>query len=155
MANNEMTTRHNNWVSDPFFSELGRRFFGPEASWFDDWDDGITTTAMNGLPTDVKETKKAYAISVDVPGVKKDDIKLSYKDNVLTINVNKNTISDHTDKDGNLLMSERAYGSSSRSYKLPDVDTTNIKAHVDNGVLSINLPKLTETANAEHNIEIN
>lgn len=155
MANNEMTTRRNNWVSDPFFSELGRRFFGPEASWFDDWDDGITTTAMNGLPTDVQETKDAYEINVDVPGVKKDAIKLSYKENVLTINVNKDTVSDHTDKDGNLLMSERSYGSSSRSYKLPDVDVKGIKAHVDNGVLSVTLPKLTEANDTDHNIEIN
>ena len=154
MANNEIMNRRNN-LEDPFFSELGRRFFGPASNWFDDMDDGITTTAMNGLPTDVQENKDDYTIKVDVPGVDKKNIKLSYKDKVLTISVNKKELNDHTDKDGNLLMSERSYGSTSRSYQLPNVDAKNIKANADNGVLTITLPKLTEVQDADHNIQIN
>ncbi|WDF83320.1 Hsp20/alpha crystallin family protein [Lacticaseibacillus pabuli] len=154
MANNDIMSRRNN-LDDPFFSELGRRFFGPASSWFDDMDNGISTTAMNGLPTDVQENKDNYTIKVDVPGIDKKNIKLSYKDKLLTISVNKKDISDHTDKDGNLLMSERSYGSASRSYELPNVDAKNIKAAADNGVLTITLPKMTEIQDADHNIEIN
>ncbi|WP_127848749.1 Hsp20/alpha crystallin family protein [Lacticaseibacillus hulanensis] len=153
MANN-MITRRNDWAEDPFFSELGRRFFGPALSWFDDSDSGIDATAMNGLPTDVKESKDNYTITVDVPGVDKKDIKLSYKDQVLTINVKKEEISDHTDKDGNVLMSERTSGASSRAYRLPDVNEKDIKASCDNGVLTITLPKQTETISDNHEISI-
>ena len=155
MANNEMMTRRNNWVDDPFFNELGRHLFGPTLSWFDDADNGIDATAMNGLPTDVQETKDDYQITVDVPGVDKKNIKLNYKDQILSISVNKEEVSDHTDKDGNVLMSERKSGSSSRSYQLPNVDESKITATCNNGVLKVTLPKMTETTSENHNIEIN
>ena len=154
MANDEMMTRRNNWAEDPFFNDLGRRFFGPVGDWFDDFDRGVGATAMNGLPTDVKETKDSYQLKVDVPGVDKKDIKLSYKDHVLTVAVTKKEIDDHTDKDGNLIMSERTTGATSRSYQLPNVDAQHIDAQYTAGVLTVKLPKLTEITDSDNHIEI-
>ena len=110
--NNELM----NDVNDPFFDNLARRFFGPVSDWMDWATPSIASTAVNGLLTDVKETKDAYEVHVDVPGINKDNIKLNYHDGVLSINVHKDDITDHADKNGNVMMSERNYGTMSRSY---------------------------------------
>ena len=60
----------------------------------------------------------------------------------------------HADKNGNVMMSERNYGTMSRSYQLPNVDDSNIKASYKDGVLNITLPKLTESKESGHNIDI-
>ncbi|ERL65700.1 Hsp20/alpha crystallin family protein [Schleiferilactobacillus shenzhenensis] len=151
MATDMMTRRNNALMNDTFFDNLARRFFAP----VDDWEEPIiSSTAVNGLLTDVKETKDAYITRVDIPGVDKNDIKLNYHDNVLNINVTKNDIEDHADKNGNVLMSERSTGTLSRSYQLPNVDVKGIKADYDKGVLTVTLPKLTDTKESGHNIEI-
>lgn len=151
MATDMMTRRNNALMNDTFFDNLARRFFAP----VDDWEEPIiSSTAVNGLLTDVKETKDAYITRVDIPGVDKNDIKLNYHDNVLNINVTKNDIEDHADKNGNVLMSERSTGTLSRSYQLPNVDVKGIKADYDQGVLTVTLPKLTDTKESGHNIEI-
>lgn len=106
------------------------------------------------LLTDVKETKDAYEVHVDVPGIDKNNIKMNYHDGVLSINVHKDDITDHADKNGNVMMSERNYGTMSRSYQLPNVDASNIKAAYQDGVLNITMPKLTESKESGHNIEI-
>lgn len=130
--NNELM----NDVNDPFFDNLARRFFGPVSDWMDWATPSIASTAVNGLLTDVKETKDAYEVHVDVPGI------------------NKDNITDHADKNGNVMMSERNYGTMSRSYQLPNVDDSNIKASYKDGVLNITLPKLTESKESGHNIDI-
>jgi HSP20 family protein len=152
MATDMMTRRNNALMNDTFFDNLARRFFNPVVG---DWEEpSISSTAVNGLLTDVKETKNAYITRVDIPGVDKNDIKLNYHDNVLSINVSKNDVEDHADKDGNVLMSERSSGTMSRSYQLPNVDVKNIKANFDKGVLTITLPKLTESKELGRHIEI-
>ena len=60
----------------------------------------------------------------------------------MSINGHRDTMSDHSDKNGNIIASERSYGSVSRQYRLPNVDRDEIKANYKNGVLSIDLPKL-------------
>jgi HSP20 family protein len=102
----------------------------------------------------VKETKDNYITRVDIPGVDKNDIKLNYHDNVLSINVVKKDVADHADKDGNVLMSERSYGAMSRSYQLPNVDVNGIKAEYTNGVLTVTLPKMSVDNEHNHNIDI-
>ena len=143
MANEMM--RRNDWLDDPFFGDFGRRFF----------EDFAPRQASTVLKTDIKETDKAYVAKVDVPGIDKKDIQLNYQDNVLNISVKKANFNDHEDNKGNLLMSERQYGAMSRSYRLPNVDESNIKADYDAGVLTITLPKLTEVTQDPHHIEIN
>ncbi|MFT8397364.1 MAG: Hsp20/alpha crystallin family protein [Schleiferilactobacillus harbinensis] len=152
MATDMMTRRNNALMNDTFFDNLALRFFNPIVG---DWEEpSISSTAVNGLLTDVKETKDAYITRVDIPGVDKNDIKLNYHDNVLSINVPKNDVEDHADKNGNVLMSERSSGTMSRSYQLPNVDVKNIKADFEKGVLTVTLPKLTESKETGRNIEI-
>ncbi|WP_407894939.1 Hsp20/alpha crystallin family protein [Lacticaseibacillus sp. N501-2] len=143
MANE--VVRRNDWLEDPFFDTLGRRFF-----------DGFlpSSGSEQSLKTDINETDDAYIAKVDMPGINKNDIKLNYQDNVLSVSVTKSDFNDHQDKNGNTLMSERSYGAMSRSFRLPNVDEANIKAQYTDGVLTINLPKLTDTAEANHQIDI-
>ncbi|WP_127849014.1 Hsp20/alpha crystallin family protein [Lacticaseibacillus hulanensis] len=129
------------WLDDPFFAKMGRRLFGD-------------MVPQHTLKTDIKDRDKEYQVKVDVPGLKKEDIKMNYRDDVLTIGVRHDVFDDHTDKDGNVLMSERQYGETSRSFRLPDVDRDHIKASMADGVLTVVLPKLTEAAAKDDTIAI-
>ncbi|WP_155287608.1 Hsp20/alpha crystallin family protein [Lacticaseibacillus zhaodongensis] len=140
MANELM--QHDDWLADPFFEQVGRHLFGSMAP-------------SRALKTDIKETDKNYQVTVDVPGVKKEDIKLAYNDDTLSISVRQNSYDDHTDKNGDLLMSERSYGEMSRNYRLLNVDRDKISAKLDNGVLNITLPKADDIKDIDGTIDIN
>ncbi|BDZ32164.1 Hsp20/alpha crystallin family protein [Lactiplantibacillus sp. WILCCON 0030] len=104
------------------------------------------------LKTDIKENDEQYEMHVDVPGIKKDDIALKYRDGNLSIAVKRDSISDDSDKDGNMIASERRTGRFGRQYALPDVDASKIEAHYEDGVLKLILPK--KAAADTHHIEI-
>ena len=93
-------------------------------------------------------------MKVDVPGIEKQNISLSYDRDVLSIAVKHEEQADHADKDGNMLMSERSYGRMSRSYRLPNVNEGQISAKVNDGVLTIDLPKMTSDQKGNHQINI-
>ncbi|MBF7122320.1 Hsp20/alpha crystallin family protein [Pediococcus pentosaceus] len=128
MANEMMNRRNDMW--DPFFDRLSRGFFN------NGWD-GTSKT----LKTDVSESDTDYKVKIDVPGIDKKNIKLDYQDGVLNVEVKKDSFADHEDEKHNVTMTERSYGIMRRSYELPRVKAEDIKAKVDNGVLSITLPK--------------
>jgi len=92
---------------------------------------------------DVSETENSYEVKADLPGMKKDEIKISYQDNVLTLTGEKS----HEEKKDkkNYHHVERAYGKFQRSFRLPkDVKADQIKASYRNGVLNIEIPKAEE-----------
>mmetsp|Transcript_35603 Transcript_35603/g.57149 ORF Transcript_35603/g.57149 Transcript_35603/m.57149 type:complete len:223 (+) Transcript_35603:738-1406(+) len=107
--------------------------------------------------TDIKENKENYEIHVDLPGVKKEDIALSIKDNVLTISGERKY--EHTEgapmekddkdkekkgKESLYYRKERYHGQFVRSINLPeniDEDPSKIMATYHDGVLNINVPK--------------
>ncbi|ETY73010.1 Hsp20/alpha crystallin family protein [Lactiplantibacillus fabifermentans] len=146
MANEMM-----NWHNDLFdrFNDLTK---------MDDLVNGLGRSFLNGsnngsvLKTDIKENDDQYEMHVDVPGIKKDDIALKYRDGTLSIAVKRDSFSDDSDHDGNVIASERATGRFGRQYSLPDVDAAKIEAHYDNGVLKLTLPKKA-AADTQH-IEI-
>ena len=101
------------------------------------------------MRTDVNETKDAYELKVDVPGYKKDEIKVKLDDGFLTISANKVTESteredEHgkTRKNGRVIRQERYVGAMSRSWYVgDDVDQDKVKAKYENGVLELTIPK--------------
>lgn len=140
---NEVTRRNNwGWGLDPFFDNLASRFFNP-----------LMQTEDQALKTDIQETDKAYIAAIDLPGVAKKDVHLNYDQGILNVSCKKAAYTDHEDKDGNVLLSERNYGTMSRSYRLPNVDQDKINAEFKNGVLKVTLPKVT-AANGTQNIDI-
>lgn len=95
---------------------------------------------------DITETETAYVIQADLPGVRRDDLSVSIKDGLLSINAAARYEHDEK-KHGRLLRQERRYGKYVRTLRLgEDVDANAISAAYDNGVLKLTLPKV---ANAQ------
>lgn len=89
---------------------------------------------------EIIDGEKSYAISLDVPGLRKEDIDIEVKDNHLHISGERKAET-KTDKN-NVLRTERRYGKFSRVFSLPkNVNSDAIAARFDNGVLELTLPK--------------
>ena len=88
-----------------------------------------------------REDEKAYYIEVDLPGVKKEDIKVDIKDNTLTISGERKFKEEVKEEDYYKI--ETSIGKFSRTFTLPeDADVENIDAKSENGVLEIVIPKV-------------
>jgi HSP20 family protein len=91
---------------------------------------------------DMEETKNAYIVRSDIPGLDKDKIDVSVHGNLLTLRGVRETGSEHKDDRSGYYSQERSYGSFSRSMMLPGpVDESKITADYKNGVLTVTLPK--------------
>lgn len=89
---------------------------------------------------DVADTKEGFEVTVELPGLKHDDVKVTVEDDTLVISGEKR--SEHERKEHNLHVVERTYGQFSRSIYLPrSVDGSKIKATMNDGVLKIVAPK--------------
>ena len=93
------------------------------------------------MRTDVKETKKAYKLSIDLPGYKKDDIKVKFDDGILTVSAEK-VEENEEEKDGKVIRQERFSGATRRSWYVgEDIKREEIVAKYENGVLKLTVPK--------------
>ena len=101
--------------------------------------------AKNLMRTDIKEHKNCYKIAVDLPGFKKDEIKVDLKDGYLTVSAAKGLDKDEEDK-GRFIRRERYAGACSRSFYVGDVTNDEIKCKFEFGVLTITLPKRDKKA---------
>lgn len=103
---------------------------------------------------DIVESKKSYELTAELPGLDNNDVKLSLSDDVLTISGEKK-FQRNEDKDNNIRVMERSYGSFQRSFRLPvSVDQDGIKAEFKKGVLSVYLPKSAKAQEQQRKIEI-
>lgn len=92
---------------------------------------------------DLLETKDSIQVKVELPGVKKEDVHISIKDDVLTIKGEKKE--EKEEKEESRYYMERTYGSFSRSVSLPSrIQEDKIKASYKDGVLYIDLPRAEE-----------
>lgn len=118
-----------------------RNYYGLRDSLFDNIFFPYEHKESNMMKTDVKENENDYELQVEVPGVNKENISIDYENGYVTIAAKTNKSKDEKDKEGNYIRRERYSGSYSRSYYVGDVDRESIKAKLDNGVLSIIVPK--------------
>ena len=89
---------------------------------------------------DVTETDQEYVVAAELPGVKKDDVKVSTEEGRLVLRGERKE--QHEEKGRRMHRIERAYGSFYRSFELPDdVDASKIAAEFKDGVLNVHLPK--------------
>ena len=107
------------------------------------------------IDCDLRETQSEFIFEANVPGVKKEEIKLELKENNhLFLSVSRTAKREEKDDQHRYYYVERSSGSVSRSIKLPTaVDATRIQANVENGVLTVHLPKVNEKENV-HRIAI-
>ena len=103
--------------------------------------------------TDMSETEEAYLLTVDLPGLTKKDIEVSYGDNRVTISGERKE--ENEDKGRNWHKREYSYGSFYRVVDLPArVDGSKAKARFKKGMLKVTLPKLGEKENNRKKIDI-
>ena len=89
---------------------------------------------------DISETDNGFEVRAELPGVAKDDLSVSVKDNLLTLSGEKRQ--ENTDDTQNYRRVERRYGSFQRRFTLPpDVAVDDIKADYTDGVLTLEIPK--------------
>jgi len=97
---------------------------------------------------DVVENKENFIVRAELPGMKKDDVKLTLENSVLTLSGEKR-FDEKRDED-NFHLRETRYGKFERSFRLTDnVDRSNIVADYKDGVLTISLPKTKESQSKE------
>ncbi|TFW23130.1 Hsp20/alpha crystallin family protein [Duganella callida] len=92
------------------------------------------------IKIDVLENDANYTVKAEIPGVKKEDIKVDVQGNVVSIAAELKSESE--EKHGKQLRTERAYGLQRRSFTLDhEVDEAKVQAHYSDGVLALTLPK--------------
>lgn len=99
------------------------------------------STASQMMKTDVRELDNAYEVDMELPGFKKEDIKLDLKDGYLTVNATRNTENNEKNDEGKYIRQERYVGTCSRSFYVGDVKPTDIGAKYEDGMLKLTVPK--------------
>ena len=118
-------------------NRLFRDSFGPEGR-----EEALTTTGF-APAADVYEDEHGITLKVEVPGVDEEDIDVRIENNTLTVHGERKF--EKEEKEENYLRVERSYGSFTRSFTLPNtVDTADVGADYDKGVLKIKLAKRAE-----------
>lgn len=103
--------------------------------------------------TDISEDKDNYKLSIDLPGVKKDDVKISYNDGQITISGERKY--EQEKKEEKYHRVERAFGKYFRSFSLPkEIQPENITAEFKDGSLTVTVPKAEEAKPKEIEIKV-
>lgn len=117
---------------EPFF----QNDFFPSVDW----------NQSGGMRVDVKDNGTSYELTADLPGMKKEDINLSYQNGYLTIAAKKDETNEQKDDAGNYIRRERRAGSVSRSFYIDNIDESKVSAEFKDGVLKVDLPKSAAAA---------
>ncbi|MDW7681692.1 MAG: Hsp20/alpha crystallin family protein [bacterium] len=114
---------------DRFFGDFGLDFWNTDSVW--------------NPAVDITEKSDGYEVKAELPGMKKDEIKISCEDDVLMISGERK--SEQDEKKDNYHRIERRYGKFQRSFYLPkNVKANDIKANYKDGVLTVTIPKSEE-----------
>ena len=118
------------WMDFPRmdFGNIDRKLYGKRAAQV--------------MKTDVHEHDDKYELDIDLPGFKKDEIKLSLENGYLSVSAAKGLDEEEKDKKGKLIRQERYAGSMQRSFYIGDtIKQDDIKAKFEDGVLKLSIPK--------------
>ena len=109
-----------------------------------------STNTASLMNTDIKDTDHGYEITMNLPGVKKEDVKAELKNGYLTISAATNSSRDEKDQEGRYIRRERYSGSCSRSFYVGDnVTEEDIKAKFEDGTLTMMIPKKEQQPKVE------
>ena len=103
------------------------------------------------MKTDIKTNGDSYTLAIDIPGFSKDEITISMEDGYLTVNASKKEETNTEEK--NYVRHERFSGSYSRSFYVGEISEEKINAKLENGVLTIIIPKEIEEQPVKKYIE--
>ena len=112
----------------------------PMFDLFDDFFTGNTTSDV--MKTDIVEKDGNYEMSMELPGVKKEDIQMELKDGYLKVTATHGSNTEDKDEKGRVVRKERVSGSYSRSFYVGEsVKQEDLKAAFNNGILTVAVPK--------------
>ncbi|MDD2699744.1 MAG: Hsp20/alpha crystallin family protein [Sideroxydans sp.] len=142
---------------DPFkeledVSNRLNRLFGRAGST-EDSDQNMLAVADWSPSVDISETDDAYLIKGEIPGVKKEDVKVSVQDGMLTIQGERKMEKEEKNKKFHRV--ECSYGNFVRSFRMPDdADENKVKAEFKDGMLNVSLPKTEKARNRSINVTV-
>ena len=115
----------------------------------------FTKSESSMMKTDIKEHDNCYDLMIDLPGVKKEDIKAELNDGYLTVSAENNTSKDEKDDNGKYICRERYSGSYSRSFYVGDgVQAKDVNAKFEDGILKVSVPKAAPQVETDNVIAI-
>ena len=122
--------------------------------YFDDFSNfGFSFTDNFNPRIDISDDEQTFSVIAEIPGIKKDNLKITLQDNILTIEGEKKKEDEVKEK--NYYRSERVFGSFKRCFTLPsEVDSEKVDAKFEDGILKINLKKLEPKPKNEKVIEL-
>ncbi len=113
---------------------------------------GSSNNTASSFRTDIRDEGDKFVLEAELPGFKKEDIKLDLKDGILTISAQHSQESE--EKQNSYIRRERRYGSFSRSFDVSGIQEDHITAAYNNGVLELTLPKAQPVVPAARQIDI-
>lgn len=133
-------------------------FDSRSGSIFDAFDRMMNSGFFGGLDadcapcrTDILDGGDKFVLKADMPGFRKEDIKIGVDGDVLTVSA------EHREESGggkNFVRRERRFGALSRSFDIQGIDAGKISANYQDGVLTLDLPKIVETKPGSRKIEV-
>ena len=127
---------------DPFrdMEEFEKHFFG--------------NSQLESFKTDIKDNGKDFVVEMDLPGFKKEDIKVDIEGGVMTISAERHSDYEDEDKKKNYIRKERSYGTYKRSFDISEIDESGITAFYEDGLLKLILPKKQAAVPESRRLEI-
>ena len=119
---------------------------------FDDMFAPSAAAAPRMMSSDVREYDDHYELHMELPGFKKEDIKVELKDGYLTIKAERSADQDVQGDGGRVIRSERFMGTCQRTFYVGEhVKREDVRAAFEDGVLKLYVPKKVETPKVEEN----
>jgi len=133
----------------PKFSNIVEKFFGKNIN-----DETTAEQEVSTVPSvNIADEEKAFEVNIAVPGLKKNDVSVEIKNNMLVISSEKQYSNEEKDK--NWVRKEYGYASFQRIFRLPSsVDENKIQATMNNGILTVKIAKDKNFLENKKQIEI-
>jgi HSP20 family protein len=123
-----------------------------EDAFFRPWGLARRGDLVGTIPVDIHETSDDYVVRAPLPGVKPEDLEITFEAGVLTI---RGEIAEEKEVDGECICQERFYGKFTRSISLPgDVVGDEIDANLKDGMLILRVPKAEEVKPKKISVKI-
>ncbi|MGN0817542.1 MAG: Hsp20/alpha crystallin family protein [Candidatus Coproplasma sp.] len=121
---------------------------------FDDFFRPVFYDEKRDLRTNIKETESAYELDIEMPGYKKEQIKVALENGYLTVSATKEQ-KEKEEGEGKRFLRKEISESCSRSYYVgDDISQEDVKAKYDNGILTLTVPKSQPKQVSSHLIDI-
>ena len=114
----------------------------PKNYYLDDLFDNFFASEENKLKCDIYEKDNCYCLEMDIPGFKKEEIKIECNKGNIVITAEKEHTENEQDENKKYIRRERTYGKYQRSFYLGEMEENNIEASFKDGTLKIVVPKV-------------